>query len=117
MLFSKINVGRGLGNMNILIFSGALSLLLIFALSACTAAKGSIVILEDGRGTGFTMDFKGFNSKNKCELSLTEGDVVQVEVEREGGEIALMLSGKKGSEPYMGNALESGIFTIAVSEN
>ncbi len=87
----------------------------ILLLSACTAPKGSIMILEDGNGTGFTMDLKEFNSKNKCELSLAGGDVVQVEIEREGGEIALTVSGKNGGEPYTGNDLESGIFTIAVS--
>lgn len=116
MLFRKLIAGKGFKKMNILIFSGVLNLLFIFALSACTAVEGSIVILEDGRGTGFTMDLKKFDSKNKCELSLAEGDVVQLEVEREGGEITLAVSGKNGTEPYTGNDLESGIFTITVSE-
>lgn len=96
--------------------AGFFALLALLMFSACAGAKGGIVILEDGRGTGFAMEFKGFNTKNKCELSLAGGDVVQVEVEREEGKIALAVSGKNGSEPYTGNDLGSGIFTIAVFE-
>jgi hypothetical protein len=74
------------------------------------------VILENPNGTGFTMDFKEWSSKNKCELSLNKGNVLQIEVDREDGEIALLISGKNGSEPYTGNNIESGIFTVTVSE-
>lgn len=116
MLFRKLSTGRGPGKMNTAILSGVLTLLFIFALSACTAGKGSIVILEDGRGTGFTMELEKFNAENKCELSLAAGAEVQVKVEREGGKIAFTVSGKNGSEPYAGNDLESGTFTITVSE-
>jgi len=42
--------------------------------------------------------------------------VLQIEVLSEGGEINLMLKGKYGSEPYEGKKLESGIFTVKVSE-
>jgi hypothetical protein len=62
------------------------------------------------------MDLKEYNSKSKCELSLVKGDVVQVEIECKEGEIALMVSGKNGSEPYTGNNLKSGIFTVTVPE-
>jgi len=55
-------------------------------------------------------------TQNKCELFLNKGDVVQIEVEREYGKIDLMISGKNGSEPYAGNSLESGLFTVKVSE-
>ncbi len=88
--------------------------LLIF--SAFSASNGSIVILGNPNGKSFTMNFTQFNSKNKCELSLLGGDVLQVEVTRDSGKIALTVSGKNGDEPYTGNDLESGIFTIAVSE-
>ncbi|SHJ37549.1 hypothetical protein SAMN02745176_03384 [Lutispora thermophila DSM 19022] len=89
---------------------------IIIAISACSAPKGSIVILENPNGTGFTMDFKKWGSKSKCELSLSKGDVLHIEVLREDGEIALMVSGKNGSEPYTGNNLKSGLFTVTVSE-
>lgn len=93
-----------------------IALAAILLLSSCAAPNGGIVILENPNGTGFTMDFTRFNAKNKCELSLADGDVLQVEVTRDSGEIALTVSGKNGDEPYTGNDLESGIFTIAVSE-
>jgi hypothetical protein len=54
--------------------------------------------------------------KNKCELSLNKGDVLQIEVVHEDGKIALTVSGKNGSEPYTGNNLKSGVFTVTVSE-
>ncbi|MGI6733228.1 MAG: hypothetical protein ACOX4J_09705 [Anaerovoracaceae bacterium] len=102
--------------MNTAFLEVVVSLLLIYALSACAATEGSIVILEDGHGTGFTMNFEDFDSINKCELSLTQGDVLQVEVEREEGGIAFSVSGKNGSEPYTGNDMMPGIFTVTVSE-
>ena len=40
------------------------------------------------------MDFKEWSSQNKCELSLDKNDVLQVDIDREGGEIALVISGK-----------------------
>lgn len=89
---------------------------IIILISNYTATKGSILILENPNGREFTMDFKEWSANNKCELSLKRGDVLQIEVVREDGEIALAVSGKKGSEPYTGNDLESCIFTVTVSE-
>lgn len=54
--------------------------------------------------------------KNKCELALRKGDVLQIEIDRKDGEITLTVDGKNGSSPYKGNNLESGIFTVTVSE-
>ena len=116
MLLGKLIERRRSGKMNIAIFSGVLTLLFIFTLSACASTKGSIVILENGRGTGFTMELKEYNLKNKCELTIAKGDVVQVEVEYEAGKIDFGVSGKNGSEPYAGNDLQSGVFTVTVSE-
>lgn len=101
--------------MNPLIFL-PLVLAILVALTACTASKGSIVILENPNGTGFTMDFKKFNARNKCELSLKEDDELQIEISRDDGEIALTVTGKNGSKPYTGNNLDSGIFIVTVSE-
>lgn len=89
---------------------------IIISISACSATKGSIVILENPDGTGFTMDFKKWSSTNKCELSLNKGDILQIEVVRENGKIALTVSSENGSEPYTGNNLKTGVFTVTVSE-
>jgi hypothetical protein len=86
----------------------------MIAISACSATKGSIVIFENSREV--TMEFKVWNAKNKGELSLKKNDVLQVELARESGEIALEIKGKKGSEPYTGNDLSSGVFTVTVDE-
>ncbi|HOB19546.1 MAG TPA: hypothetical protein PK830_08260 [Candidatus Atribacteria bacterium] len=88
----------------------------ILALLTCCAPRGSIVILEDPSGTRAIMDFCGWSLKNKCELSLDKGDVLQVEVNCKYGDIALDISGRKGSEPYMGRKLKSTTFTVTVSE-
>ena len=50
--------------------------------------------------------------ENKYELSLNKGDVLQIEVDRE--EERLRDRGQNGSEPYRGNNLESGMFTVTV---
>lgn len=89
---------------------------IIIVISSCSEAKGSIVILENPSGAGFTMDFNKWSSKNKCELSLNKGDELQVEVNCKDGEITLTISGKNGSEPYTGNNLKSALFTVTVSE-
>ncbi len=88
----------------------------IIIISNCFVKKGSIVILEKPDGKGFTMDFQEWSSKNKCELFLKKGDVIQIEIIRDGGEIDLTLRGKNGTEPYTGNKLKSTIFTVTVSE-
>jgi len=117
MFFGKQNTRiRKFKNVQRIIFL-PLVIAIIIAVSACSASKGSIVILESPNGTGFTMDFKEWSSKNKCELSLNKGDVLQFEVARVSGEIDLVVSGKNGSEPYTGNDVRSGIFTITVSES
>ncbi|HHY78030.1 MAG TPA: hypothetical protein GX498_05935 [Clostridiales bacterium] len=116
MLFRKQN-GRikRIQNKHPIVFL-PLMIAIIIAISACSVPKGSIMILENPNGTGCTMDFKKWSSKNKCELSLNKDDVLQFEVLREDGEIDLMVSGKNGSEPYTGNNLKSGLFTVTVSE-
>ena len=78
--------------------------------------RGNDVIPGDQNETGFTMGFKQWSAENKCQLSLNKGDVLQIEVACEDGDIALTISGKNGSEPYTGNNLESFVFTVTVSE-
>ena len=74
------------------------------------------MILEKPNGNGFTMDFRDWNSNNKCTLSLNKGDILQIEIACEEGEIELTVSGQNGSEPYTGNNLKSILFTVKVSE-
>ncbi|HRC80422.1 MAG TPA: hypothetical protein PLF27_03450 [Sedimentibacter sp.] len=116
MLIGKQNTKiRRVKNMHPIVFL-PLFIAVLMVISACTATKGSIVILENPNGSGFTMDFKDWSSQNKCELSLVKGDEIQVEVACKYGEIVLLINGKKGSEPYMGNGLKSCRFTVTVSE-
>lgn len=89
---------------------------IIIVISNCSAPKGSIVILENLNGSGVTMDFKEWSSKNKCELSLNKGDVLQIKVDMEDGEIGLMIRGENGTELYTGNNLKSIKFTVTVPE-
>lgn len=91
-------------------------IVILITLSACAATRGGILILENPDGTGFTMDFNDWTSKNKCELSLSAGDILQIEVTREAGEINLTILGSTGTQPYTGNDLKSGLFTVTVYE-
>jgi hypothetical protein len=116
MFFGKQNARiRRVQNMHPIVFL-PLFIAVITAIPGCSATKGSIVILENPSETGFTMNFREWNSENKCELFLNKGDVLQIEVVREDGEIALIISGKNGSEPYTGNNLESIVFTVTIPE-
>jgi len=63
------------------------------------------------------MEFKEWSSKDKYTIYLNKGDVLKFEVIHEDGEIGLTVIGQKGSEPYTGNNLMSGIFTVTVSES
>jgi len=116
MHFGKQNarIGRN-KDMHPIVFL-PLFIAVLIAIQACSATKGSILILEDPKGTGFTMDFNEWSSNGKCELSLNKGDELQIEVAREAGEIGLTVTGKNGSEPYAGKDLESFVFTVKVSE-
>ena len=96
MFLGKLNVGMVL-----------LAAILLF--SACTPT-GSIVILENPNGTGFTMNLTKFHGTNKCQLSLAAGDVLQVEVSRSGGEMGLgdqryarqrTVRGKQSARPHL----------------
>src|SRR5690554_1894452 len=97
---------KGIKKMQPSIFLSLL-IAIIIAISACSASEGSIVILEKPNGNGFTMDFRDWNSNNKCTLSLNKGDILQIEIACEEGEIELTVSGQNGSEPYTGNNLKS----------
>ena len=88
----------------------------IIVISSCTAQKGRIIINESPNGTEFTMNYGKLSAKHKCELSLNKGDVLQIEVICEEGEISLEIRGKNGSQPYTGNNLKPGVFTVTVSE-
>lgn len=89
---------------------------IVVAITACAAPKGSIVILEETDGSGFTMEFSQWSSKDSCKLSLKDGDVLKIEVDRQDGKIGLEVTGRNGSEPYTGSAVETGVFTVTVSD-
>lgn len=104
------------GNAGVIFISLPIAITFLLLYLVWFPAKGSIVILEEPDKMGFTLEFNAWSKKNKCELSLRKGDMLQAEIDRKGGEIALTADGKNGSSPYKGNNLESGIFTITVSE-
>jgi hypothetical protein len=89
---------------------------ILIVISNCAGQKGNIVIVKNPDMTRFTMNLKDWSAKNKYELSLNSGDVLQIEIERESGEIGLIITSKNGAEPYRGNISESITFTVTVSE-
>lgn len=94
-----------------------LSCFAILTLTSCVVInKGTIMFIEDIKESGLSVQFNNYDLRDKCELTLNKGDVVQVDVRREGGTIGLTVKGKKGNEPYTGNDLTSGVFTFRISE-
>ncbi|NMB21421.1 MAG: hypothetical protein GX979_11190 [Firmicutes bacterium] len=90
---------------------------MILVLAACVAPKGSIVILEESQQTGFSMEFSEWSSQGTCALPLKKDDTVQIDVTKTAGTIALTMSGRGSSEPYTGSNVQSGLFTVTVSES
>lgn len=116
MFFGKRLTGLiGREKMHLAIFL-PLVIVIIMALTACSPTKGSIVILDNPNGSGFTMEYKEWSTDNKCELELNKGDELQINSSNENGEIHLSIRGENGSEAYTGNELKSHSFTVTVSE-
>lgn len=84
--------------------------------TACGVTKGSIIIKENIPVTGCEIEFSEWNAQNKCELSLNKNDELQVEIVCESGSVALDIRSKNGARAYMGNGLNTGIFTVKVPE-
>jgi len=116
MLLRKQNNGiRRFDRMHPIVFLPVfISIIIVF--SNCTRSNGSIEVLDNPDGKGFTVDLGNWTSGRTCEISLNKGDTLLVDIDRETGSIALEISGRNGSEPYTGNNLKSGRFTVTVSE-
>ena len=94
-----------------------LTLVAVVALGGCALPDKSILILENGHGTGCSFTLTNWSGRDKCELSLLEGDVLSVEIDRDDGEIGLIIQGANGTEPYVGNDLDEGTFTVTIHES
>lgn len=116
MLFGKQQIGMRRSQTIYLMLFLPLLLVILIVLSTHGTTQGSIVILEKPDGTEFAMDFKDWSETDKYELSLARGDTLQIEVTRESGKVSLTVRGKNGNEPYTGNNLAPGLFTLTVSQ-
>lgn len=70
MFFGKLNsisIKRRINNMHPIVFLPVF-IAIIIVFSNCSASKGSIVILENPDGTGFTMDFKQVEFKKQMRI-------------------------------------------------
>lgn len=103
MLFGKRNVGVTL-------------VLVVLLLLASCKPTGSIVVVESLDGKEVAINFLEWNKQQEYKLYLQKGDVLQFIINREMGKIGLNVMGRNGSEPYTGNDVESGVFTVTVSE-
>lgn len=90
--------------------------IIVLMFTACTAAKGSILIRENLAGTGCDIDFFKWSEQNKCEISLEKNDELSVEIACDSGCIALEIYDKNGTRAYTGNGLEAGNFIVEVPE-
>src|SRR5690554_6159561 len=93
-----------------------LIILLVIIISLYNTKKGTILIIEDSSGLGFSVQMSKYNSEKKYQLYLSKSDMIQVDVKHTEGIMALTVNGESGSEPYTGNDLKTGVFTFRVSE-
>ncbi len=92
-----------------------LILALVLMLSSC-AGKGTVAIKETTLSRAFDISMKAWNGEEVVTLLLNAGDTVQVDIQCESGDIAMEMTGKKGSAPYSGKALSEMAFTVTVEE-
>lgn len=93
-----------------------LALAALLVLPACKAAGGSVTIKELPHGTGCEFEFSQWSERGKYELPSSRGEILQIEILCDDGDISLSISGKNGSELYTGNHLSTGTFTVTISE-
>lgn len=93
-----------------------LSAITVILYSACTAARGSVLIRENIAGTGCGIEFVEWSGQNKCELSFDRNDELLVNIDCDGGSISLDIRSKSGAEAYRGNSLEKTAFTVKTPE-
>ncbi len=93
-----------------------LALLSIAALSflAVMGSKGTISEVYDK--TRYTAEFSDWSAAAGRTLTLKQGNVLQVEIARAGGNIGLDIRGENGTEAYAGNRLSTGMFTVTARE-
>lgn len=96
--------------------AAALAISGILVIAALGGAKGSVLILERPGGSGFLIKFTEWSAKEECKLILEKEDELQIELSRGEGKLALAVCGKNGAEPYTGNDLKPGRFTVTVPE-
>lgn len=89
---------------------------ILLAVVACGAGKGSITVHESNSAKEVTAEFSRWNGQEESELSLNDNDELQVEVACESGSVSLDIRAKSGTEVYTGNGLDTCQFTVTVHE-
>ena len=90
---------------------------LVTVFSACAVTAGGILMNEQPFGAQFDISFQDWSAQDKCEMKLENGEAILVEIVRESGDLAMIIRGDNGSEPYTGRYLETGTFLLNVSES
>ena len=65
----------------------------------------------------YTLDIRRMNGSDSHTLTLTDGDVLQVEFETEKGSLHMEITAPDGNVIYTGNGKETTKFEIGISEN
>jgi hypothetical protein len=89
---------------------------IIIAFFSSGMASGSIMIFEEVSGAGCEIEFNEWSRQNKCELTLSKGDEILINVACDSGRVDLDILSKSGAEVYSGNGIGSSRFTVKVSE-
>lgn len=111
-MFSRrgdLNLNKKIKKIMILI----VALITIIMVTGCVS-KGSMIIMEKDQGKEFTVTLINFNSKDTFKMFIDRDCEVQITVSDRKGELGLTIRGSKGSEPYTGNNLKKGTFTVKI---
>ncbi len=86
---------------------------LLAALGLCACATGA-QHTEQASDTAYSVAFTAWSGERNHELTLNEGDLLQVEITHAGGDIRLSIHAMDGSAVYRGKGLTSCAFTVEV---
>lgn len=89
-------------------------LLLAFYLTACESTQGTMTEKADDKT--YALEFSGLTAERTYAWALNQGDTLQVEIDRRGGDIRLDIRKEDGQEAYAGNRLSSCFFTVGVPQ-
>lgn len=84
---------------------------MVVGATACTARFTGDETADE---THFALDFSELDGTKWHEMTLGEGAIVDVVIEKESGSLDILVSGEKGEVVYQGSDVDSMVFSLII---